>query len=101
MFFGSTVRFESMTGSASLSMAREWPMRAVFRLLESSIAQEPTLRLRPKKPLDVLVAETFRRVHRIFPKLGREAGSICVIVKGSCLMIPPAPKSSTPTPLDQ
>jgi hypothetical protein len=101
MSFGSTVRFESMTGSASLSMAKEWPMPAVSRLLESSIGQEPTLRLRPKKPSDVLDAETLRRVHQIFPKLGRQAGSICVIVKGSCLMIPPAPKSPTPTPLDQ
>ena len=101
MSFGSTVRFESMTGSASLSMAREWPMRADCRLLESSIGQEPTLRLLLKKPSGVLVAEAFRRVHRIFPKLGCEAASICVIVKGSCLMIPPAPKTSTPTPLDQ
>ena len=101
MSSGSTVRFELMIGSASLSMAKEWPMRAVYRLLECSIAQEPTLRLLLRKPSGALVAERFRRVHRIFPKLGREAGSICVIVKGSCLMIPPAPKSSTPTPLDQ
>jgi hypothetical protein len=55
-------------------MAKAWPMRVDFRLLECSIGPEHTWRLLLKKLLDALVVESFQRVHRIFPKLGCEAG---------------------------